>query len=362
MTDYRLDVYDLAGALQYVLTDFTSLAYTRRVNSPGVVQFVTRGDHNLLGNIVKDWQVEVWRKPDDTGTWAREITGLYRLLTWTYGAQSKAVMFCNGLMSLLARRIVAFKAGTADKSKFISDPAETVANTLVKYNATTDATTGNGRERDGHIDGLTVEADGAAGTTIDWFCAFDNLLETLQDIAKIGGGDFDLVKTSSTAWQWRWYEGQLGTDRSASVVFSLERGNMANPVYIDNYTNEKTAAIVGGQGEGDARAIVIRTGTNYHVDTNNIEMFVNATDIDTTAGLNTRGDEKLAEVEEVKQFRFGVLQTPSCMYGTHYTLGDKVTAINPYDGTAYTVKVQAVSVSLKEDGEENISVEMSEPL
>jgi hypothetical protein len=137
---------------------------------------------------------------------------------------------------------------------------------------------------------------------------------------------------------------------------------MANPVYIDNRTQEMTAAIVGGQGEEAARQIVIRTGTNYNVNTNNIEMFVNATDVDTTEGLNARGDTALGEAEAVKQFYFDIIQTPACTYGTHYTLGDKVTAINPYNGTSYTVKIQAVNISLGEDGSEKIAVELSEPL
>lgn len=361
MTEYRLDIYDTAGVLQYILTDFTNLSFVKRVNSPGVVQFSVAGNHSLLSNLADKWQTEIWRKPED-GTWTREITGLYRMLTWVYGDIPKASIFCNGLMSMLDWRIVAWYAGYADRSKFTSAKAETIANTLVSYNACANATVANGRKREGHIDGLTVEADGAAGNTLDWFCAYDNLLETLQSIAKVGGGDFDVVKTSSTAWQWRWYEGQLGTDRSASVVFALERGNMSNPVYMDNRTQERTAAIVGGLGEGADRAITTRTGTNYHVDNNNIEVFVNATDIDTTAGLETRGDESLAETEAVKTFNFDILQTPACEYGTHYFLGDKVKAVNPYNGTAYTVKIQSVSISLQEDGGESISVEMSEPL
>lgn len=361
MTDYRLDVYNTAGALQYVLSDFTSLAFMRRVNTPGVIQFTMAGNHEILGHIADKWQIEVWRKPDG-GAWTREITGLYRMLTWVYGDVSKAMLFCNGLMSILAWRIVAWTAGYADRSKFVGVKGERIANTLVSYNACANATVANGRLREGHIDGLTVEADGNEGTTMDWFCSYDNLLETLQELCKLGGGDFDIVKTSSTAWQFRWYTGQLGTDRTASVVFALERGNMSNPVYVDNRTQEYSVAVVGGKGEGVDRKTAVRTGTNYHVDTNNIEMMVNATDVDTDDGLNTRGDEKLKATQVVKTFNFDVLQTPACSYGIHYFLGDKVKAVNPYDGTAYTVKIQAIGISMEDDGREKVIVEMSEPL
>jgi hypothetical protein len=326
-----------------------------------MIEFAIAGDHAILDDILLNWQVEVWRKPSG-GTWGREITGLYRYLHWSYSDDNSAVIMCPGLMSMLGWRIVAWTAAYTDRSKFTSEKAETIANTLVKYNATSDATTGNGRERDGAITGLTVEADGAEGNTIDWYCAYDNLLTSLQDLTLVGGGDFDLVKTSSTAWQWRWYTGQLGTDNSSSVTFALERGNMGNPVYIDNRLNEKTACIVGGQGEEANRTIEIRTGTNYNASTNNTEMFEQATDITTQAGLQSRGDKALAEVEAVKEFRFDVLQIPGCEYGDDYVLGDKVTAVNPYDQTAYTVKVQSVSVAIKEDGTEDINVEMSEPI
>jgi len=359
--DYRLDVYDTSGVLKYVLTDFTALSFMRQVNTPGVIQFSVRGDHPLLSTLADKWQVEVWRKPDG-GAWTREITGLYRMLTWAYGEKPTAQVFCNGLMSMLSWRIVNWTAGYTNRSKFVGVKAETIANTLVKYNAAASATIANGRIREGAIAGLTVETDGAEGNTQDWFCSYDNLLESLQDLCKVGGGDMDLVKTSATAWQWRWYTGQLGTDRTATLTFALDRGNMANPIYQDNRTQEATVATVGGKGEGADRAVAIRTGTNYNVNTNNIEVFVNATDIDTTAGLNIRGDVKLAEAEAVKQFNFDVLQIPSSAYGVHYFLGDKITAINPYSGASYTMKVQSVTVSLGEDGAESIAVEMSEPL
>ncbi len=269
---------------------------------------------------------------------------------------------------MLAQRIVAYNANTTNRSKFTTTACETIANTLVKYNATTSGTTGDGRDRaaaGGHpFTGLSVEADGAAGNSVDYYCSRKNLLEALQELSDLsGGGDFDIVKTSSTAWQWRWHTGQLGTDRSATVTFALDRGNMANPQFWDSKASEKTVAIVGGQGEESERDIAVRTGTNYSV-TNDIEMFVNATDIDegATAALQAKGDQRLSENEATKAFSFDALETENLQYGVNYFLGDKVTAINPYDGTSYTLKIKGVTVTLGSDGRESIALEMSEPL
>ena len=365
---YRLDVYDTSGALQYVLDckdTPTSLKYIRRVNAPGLVTFNIAGDHDLLSDIGDKWQIEVWRKPYKS-TWWREISAFYRDLNpWQYIDQSTATLNCVGIMAMLEWRHVAYYANTADRSYFSAAEVETIANTLVTYNATTSGTVVDGRLRaagGGYpFTGLSVEADGGDGTAVDWYCAYDNLLETLQNLVK-GEGDFDIVKTSSTAWQWRYYEGQLGTDRSATVMFALKRGNMKRPRYYDIRSEEKTVGIVGGQGEESERETAVRTGTNYAA-TNDIEVFIPAVDIDLgdTDGLNTRGDSTLTRYEAVKKFEFGVLDIESAQYGIDYDLGDLVTAINPYDGTEYTIEIIGVGIGLDGDGNETIEIEASEP-
>jgi hypothetical protein len=366
---YRLDIYNTSGALQYVLdlkeAPYT-LGYTRRVNAPGALTFTLPGDSDILSNIADKWQVEVWRRPDG-GSWGRELSAFYRDLDpWEYTDQSIATMKCQGIMSMLSWVHVAYYAKTANRSYFTSQPVETIANTLVKYNATTAGTTGDGRvnaiPNAYPFSGLSVEADGGDGTSIEYYCAYDNLLETLQNLV-VGEGDFDIVKTSSTAWQWRYYHGQLGADYSSTIVFALERGNMRDPTFKDIRSAEKTVAIVAGQGEESDRDVVVRTGTNYAT-TNYIETFVNATDIDLddTTALQNRGDNALSELEAVKSFSFGVLDTENTQYGVDYDLGNLVTAINPYDGTSYTVKVNEVAISLDSDGNENLEIGVVEPV
>jgi len=355
MTDYRVDVRDTAGALQFVLTDFTSLAYTKIVNAPGLLQIAMRGDHALMSTIADKWQLEVWRKPAGQ-VWARDFVAIYREPEWRHDGSPLVTLAAPGLLSMLSWRIVAWYAEVVSRTFFDGVVSETIMKTLVNYNACALATVANGRLREGAVTGLTCAVDGTAGNTVDWYCAYDNLLDTLQKLALIAGGDFDIVKTSSTAWQFRWYTGQLGTDRTASVKFSMALGNMASPVYRENRIGEATAAIVGGQGNLSAREIVIRTGANYNVTTNNIEIFAAATDVayGNTAGLNSKGDGKLADTQANPTFTFDALQIPATLYGVDYFLGDLVTAINPYTDAALTQQVKSVTVSLGRDGSESI--------
>jgi len=353
---YYLNVYDTSGDLQFVVTDFNVIRYARVVNAPGLLEVTLRGDHPLVQAVENNWQIEVWRKPDG-GSFARDFVGLMKQQEYSYGDQSRAVLTCPGLMSMLSWRIVAWHAGVSDRSVF-SAAAETIMKTLAGYNAGSNATTANGRLRNGAISGLSVEADGAGGNSLDWVCPYENLLDTLQRLASIAGGDFDLVKTAVDAWQIRWYTGQLGSDRTASVIFALERGNMGNPSYQSKRIDERTVCIVGGPGEDADRETAIVTGDDYSA-ANDRETFVNATDCDTSGLLETQGAAALKETRAQQEFSFDVIQTPAMVYGVHYTLGDLVTAVNPFTALSVVLKVEQVTITAAESGAETIDVKMA---
>jgi len=376
MTDeYRLDVYNESGVMQGVMAGnaaggvdnqagFLSLTCARRVNSPGLLTFVLRGDHPILTSLADKWQFELWRKPEGY-TWRREISGIFRAGQWSYGEKSTILLYCPGVLSLLGMRVINFPAETTDMTAFSNKPAETIMKRLVKYNITSLASMIAGRKRAGTnwpATQISVQADGAGGTSRDWYCFGENLLENLQKLAPIAGGDFDLVKTSPTAYEFRFYTGQLGTDRTATVKFAMGMGNMGVPQYSESRTDEQTVACVWGQGEGADREYVTRSGANYSA-TNDIEMFVNASDVEVgnTAGLNDRGDQKLREVEAVQSFNFGMLQVPATLYGVHYFLGDLCKVLNPMNGDEYTRKVEAVTQTLDLDGKQSIETEVSVP-
>lgn len=351
---YRLDIRDTSGVLQAVVTDFTYLTYTRRVNEVGILQFGLSPSHPAIAYLTDKAEVEVWRRDARNGVdWYRDFDGLVRTTEWAHldDGRETFTAWCPSVHTMLGWAIVAYPANTANRSTFSAAKAETIMKTLVTRNLTSSGTTGDGRKRVAPQPGITVEADAAGGNTLTYACAWANVLEALQDVARIGGGDFDLVQTGAAAWQFQFHAGQLGTDRSASVVFSLAHGNMASPVYTLARSEERTVAIVGGQGEEAARATAVRTGANYHVTTNNIETFVQASDRDSTAGLQAAGDARLDELEARPAFRFDIIETPATVYNRDFYLGDLVTA--RYRDTAYTVKVKGVTVSLAADGTES---------
>lgn len=358
---YQLRTYTPAGVLTNIITDYLALAYVREVNGPGMCQFILNANHAAIGGLALDAQVEVWRADAENGIpWYCDFYGFWR------GEQRRAdadgtstyTAYCVGQMSLLARSIVAYKAATANRSTFSAAKAETIAKTLVLYNATSSGTTADGRTRTITLSGISIEADAANGNTIDYNCAWRNLLASLQEVAQIGGGDFDLVKTGPQAWEFRWHDGQLGTDKSALITFALQYGNMANPQLTRNSTDEKTVAIVGGQGEESSRTVVVRTGANYEATHNATEAFVQASSYTTTDGLNAAGDRELDTLKRRDVLTFNVLQTPSTRYGKQYNLGDLVTGY--YQGITATKIIQRVTVSLDSGATEAIKVELAD--
>ena len=354
-TQYRLDLHNAAGAKVAELTDFWSLSYTRRVNAPGRLEFTLAGDHRAAADLEHNGEVAVYRRNPALGLdWTADFWGLFRGMRRRFSDHDRIEAVCPGLLTMLGWRIVAWPAGTASRSSF-STRAETVLKTLVAYNAGPEATVANGRIRDGVIAGLSVEANEAGGNTISLDCAWANLLESLQKAAAIGGGDFDLVRVGPAAWEFRWFAGQRGADRSGDLLFALERGNMAEPEYSHDRTEERTVAIVGGQGEADGREVVVRTGPDYAAG-NDVEAFVDARQCATTAGLESAGDGRLESWRARQQFGYRVLQTPGCAYGVHYSLGDLVRA--QYGPVNVVQKVTAVTVAVDRDGGERIDVEM----
>lgn len=358
---YYLRTYTPAGVLTSVITDFLELSYTNAVNSPGILVFTLPAGHHAIQYFELDAQVEVMRNDAAAGIdWYCDFYAFWR------GEEREAddsgttryTAICPGQMDLLRRSNVAYPANSSNRNVFTALPAETIIKDLVRYNATSAGTTGDGRKRTVTTSGITIQTNGATGTTIDYTCAWQNLLSAIQEVALIGNGDFALVKTGLRAWEFRWYLAQLGTDRSTTITFALQYGNMANPKLTRDYTSERTVAIVGGQGEESSRTIVVRNGANYDATNNAVETFVDARQLTATASLNARGDAELESIRQRNKLTFDVLQVPSTLYGQHYFLGDLVTGY--YEGITTVQKIAGVTVSLDSSGNESIKVELSD--
>ena len=353
MTNYRLDLYDKNGVKKAILSDTLNLTYNVKINHAGRVNFALNGDHDMARQIQPGWRCDIWRQLP-TGTWRKEMVSFIESWQWTYTDRPLMKFTGSGVLSLLAKRIVAYYANTASKTAFNNQKTENIVTSLMYFNIGAGATTANGRMVDGVNSAIMIPASSNRGISVDWFCAWQNLLKTLQELAEAGGFDFDLVPVGNN-YLFTYYPDRLGSDRTNEIVFSLERGNIINPTHYLITGNSATVAIVGGKGEESEREVETVTKSSSY-DPFNGEIFVNATDIDTTSGLLQRGDDKLSEIIAKPKFEFDILQAENARWNVDYFLGDLVKVITPMEQLPVTAEIDSATVSFDKDGKENIQI------
>jgi hypothetical protein len=354
MERWRVQLRDGAGALVALIDEFDSFSYTQYVNGVGgwALRFAKRADETEAAFEARcapwtlDAQVEFWQSNDDPAiNWRKDFEGFVRWQHFYVRVDGSLVYEIGGrgLNDLLGRRIILAPAGSAH-AQWDAQPAETIMKDIVSYQC------GPNAAAERRITGLTVQADTGAGNVLTMGRPYRNVLEILQEIAKLGGGDFAVVQTAPATWQFRWYTGQLGTDRTATVVFALERGNMAEPSLRIARQDEVNVVYVGGQGEGAARAIVSRTNPSLIDDStwNRCEAFTSAANEPNTSGLEAAGDALLEEKRPRQTLAFKTVQTPGCWYGYHYFLGDLVTT--KFMAFSGVKKITSVTITCNESG------------
>lgn len=165
-----------------------------------------------------------------------------------------------------------------------------------------------------------------------------NLMQTITDLGMTYGFGFKVLPDSNGNFVFSLYQGQ-----DTEVVFSKEFDNIINTDYYKKTSQYRNAALVLGEGEGDARRSAYAGGSPLSgLDLR--EIYVDARDIssndgeipdaDYSAMLLNRGNEKLSEYKEVKGFEGEVEPNTTYKYKVDYNLGDVVTVDNGYGAVA----------------------------
>ena len=265
-----------------------------------------------------------------------------------------------GSIEVLSRNIVAYPAGTNLRSQFTTRAIATISKEVVQYNCTSLATTGNSRLRDANVVRGLVATLGSGRdpttSTINYSCAYRNVLEVVQELAQLGVYDFDVVFDKASYGNSLYYlqYDLLGTDRSTTLVFDLNLDNIQGANLNGERLKEKTVAIVGGQGQGSIRTTVIRTGTNQSA-SNDYEIFVDARS-NTSTELNSIGDAKMAELEARTSIDVDIAPSSGYVYRRDYGLGDLVTV--SFADTLVVKKINVVEVAFDQDQNVKIRIEL----
>lgn len=216
-----------------------------------------------------------------------------------------------------------------------TDPAEEQLYTLVDLNV------GAGALAARQIPGLEVDAAASIGGSFQLKTRFEPMGDCMRRIARGGGLAFRTHQESGpNRIVFTVYE---PADLTTALVFSFDNGNL-QAITIDPEAPTVTSAIVGGDGAGAARPVVVRTDTAAEALWWRMERFVNQPDTSNTTELNQAGDDELAQGAEQAGVSAVAVDIDGYRYGTDYQIGDLVGLVGK-PGELLAVQVRGVRLS-----------------
>lgn len=355
MVPYQVYVFDPYNAPLGVLPYFKSIKCALAVNQIGAVTLVVPG---YISGVGEDTRIEIYRDGALLGETqflvtrmevAQETPG--KLITTIYGSSA---------MTILDWPVVDYAPGKLQSWK--SGYAGNVIRQLVRENLGSMATD-PARDMSTYF---TVPADINDGAIVSIEAGWQRLMPTIQDLVNASYDlgvpiYFDVVKSSAGQLELKTYVGQRGTDRSTSVVLSIERKTIINPVLTFDWTNATSRIVVGGTGQELWRVVtqVVNVEQANNTPFGYIkEEFLSSTGT-TIPEIQQHGYASL----QAKANRVSISGQPSMtgskLFGRDYFLGDKV-AIE-FLGNVALVDINAIQISV-EGNKETIDIRVSGPI
>lgn len=179
-----------------------------------------------------------------------------------------------------------------------------------------------------NIPQLDIETDLGRGIdhTYESF-RFNKLSDVLEYLSDASGLGWNIVIENNRLL----FKVLEGVDRSQEqstnnvVIFAFNRGNISSVDYTEDTMEMNNQILVGGQGEGTTRDLLVLGQFGQEGMLSQIG-FVDARDVETIDGLETRGLQKIAERKRKQAINVtGFSKKLLVQLGTDYNLGDRVT-------------------------------------
>ena len=341
MSDYQ--IYARNESLQRIaqIDDFAALSFTQQFNSPGYWEIIVPAGGTGASQLT--WRNGIIIARDGTAL----MSGPVRSIEHRRGKTEDAYTISGpGDLVWLADRLAfpvpsgpPYTAQARDKQ---TGAAETVIKYYVDYNA------GPNARADRQVPGLTIEADATLGNSVVVGVRFGALLEVVQGIALVGGDLGVRIVASGSGAEFQVY---APTDKTSSVVFSEELGNIVDFQYRED-ASEHNYVIVGGQGVGVARTFFESGDSGSIVKYGRQELFLDRRDTNDSTELYDAIATALDEGKRRVDIRLTPLQTGGIAYLTDYELGDDVTMV--IDGVQIQERIREITIRLSGGGGEEI--------
>lgn len=326
---------------------------TRTKNGTGKIELTVSANAGAAESIKFQARLEMWVRNKTLGIDWRNW-GMFVVVDYTdiqYSERTREMTFyAYEPMAILDWRSMEHPAGIENYTTFSNLPVETIAKRIVEINAGTGAVTGRNADVNGQIAGLAVAPTAGRGTIITRAYGYGrSLLAVISDLAGIDAGAFTLSPTYSadnilqTGWIFD-YIPQMQNDKTATVQFSLERGNMATPSLKHQFSGARKTAIVGADGQGADRYFISVNSPYFLFSDGDIapQYRLDARQESTPEGLASRGLSDLYQRRPIVALDFEVLQVRD-FWLRDYDLLDVVLA--DYGGSLNKRQITGISVS-----------------
>lgn len=232
--------------------------------------------------------------------------------------------------SALEGRLALFETTTGDGYDAFSGSAAEAMAYYVRRNALDEANANR------LIPHLTIGNVPATAVQVAYRARFQSMTEILADIGQATGLGWG-VTFDATSRVFA-FSPRVGRDRTASVVFSPDYGNVATISFSHSTTRTRTIACTAGKGEGPDRVwnlyyrpTEFPTGPPERMARR--EVFVDARDAETSSQLGDRANARLGDLRDEESVEFSLLDGGAYDYPADFRLGDVVRA--DYPGFAY---------------------------
>lgn len=286
------------------------------------------------------------RRRTATGAYERELIGYVEEIEEMRHTLRVSAL---GLRAVLGWRRHLYYAGQAGKSLFGNIATETLAKTLIAMNFGAQATTANGRLRDGSVTWLQIEADQSRGPIVaSRGVAWRDVWSECAEIARIGRARIDVELTSAGWLRVSYIEDPVSPQPVHR--FDERLGNVDSWALVRR-AHQASAVAAGGEGEGAARSVVVVESPDAparehfkHAAWSGVQLFDEAR-------------KELLMRSAARELRVSVAQTEGSRYWRDYRVAEYVIVSVPNYEAVH--RITAVDVHA-EGSREHIEVETEE--
>ncbi len=341
--NYEVWLLDSSGNRVTAL-EFSSLYYSQVLNSPGSLN-LDLPDYKYWPMMRRDMRIAVYRD----GKMAGDTVWLIRRAEQAIDANGTRTMRigAHSALSILARRIVAYSAGTAYVNKTAA--ADNLMKAIVRENFNSLAVD----TARSIASFMTVDADVSGGPSVSRSFSRRVVLEVLKDLANgaaLAGTRvyFDVLAPTETSLRFATFATQRAADhRSGStwpVVFSPDRGTLRDAVLSYDWNNEVSYIYAGGQGQGDNRVVVSVSDAALIGASpfGRIERWVDARQCNTVAEVTAEANSEIWKNRAQPRLSGKIVDMPGAAFGVNWGFGDRVTG--EFDGLFFDATISTVQV------------------